>query len=157
MIWQSRATGPVTIATVVLVARCIGWLSLANTKCSRLLLPSEISFISSGNYICSAIFDYARRNLLLATLFIFYHFFNCICFNLSVAHSRRNLKKCSYLFIFFIHPLTLFSSAFRLITIWCFYIEFLQFSVRGNEEMTIWKKKREKEIAWNFLSVKQNL
>lgn len=144
MIWQSRATGPVTIATVVLVARCIGWLSLANTKCSRLLLPSEISFISSGNYICSAIFDYARRNLLLATLFIFYHFFNCICFNLSVAHSRRNLKKCSYLFIFF------YSSTHTLFQ--CFSVNYnLVFSISNFfnflwEVMKKWryeKKKRE--------------
>lgn len=114
MIWQSRATGPVTIATVVLVARCIGWLSLANTKCSRLLLPSEISFISSGNYICSAIFDYARRNLLLASLFFLFCFFIIfltafvsICPSHTLGETSKNAL-IFFLFFFYSSTHTLF-------------------------------------------------
>lgn len=82
--------------------------------------------------------------LLLASLFIYFFFliiFLTAFVSICPSHTQRETSKNALIFQFFIHPLTLFFSAFRLITICCFCIEFLQFSVRGNEEMTIWKKK----------------
>lgn len=84
-------------------------------------------------------------------LYLFFIIFLTAFVSICPSHTLGETSKNALISLFFfIHPLTLFSSAFRLITIWCFYIEFLQFSVRGNEEMTIWKKKERRRSLGIF-------